>query len=421
MDQAKPFDIPKKILWEAYKHVKQNKGTYGVDEVSIQEFEINLKDNLYKLWNRMSSGSYFPPPVRRVEIPKKDGSKRPLGIPTVCDRVAQSTVKIMLEPKVEPVFHPDSYGYRPGKSAIQAIGQTRQRCWRYDWVLDLDIKGFFDNLDHELLMERAKDHTDSKWMLLYIKRWLKAPVELEDGTQISPQKGTPQGGVISPLLANIFLHYAFDVWMKKNFPDIPFERYADDIVVHCPTKAKAEDLRKAAAERLAGWKLELNPEKTRVVYCKDSNRRESYLQQRFDFLGYTFHPRTSINKEGERFVSFSPAVNPKVAKTMRVVMRSWCLDTRTPARLEELATWINPITRGWIGYYGHYHKSALFPTFRQLDRMLVRWAMRKHKGFRKHRKRARKWLAKIADQNPTLFAHWHLLFRTWPIKTIRAV
>ncbi|MEK6816118.1 MAG: group II intron reverse transcriptase/maturase, partial [Nanoarchaeota archaeon] len=227
MNKARPFSISKEVVWDAYKRVKQNKGTYGVDEVSIQDFEVDLKDNLYKLWSRMSSGSYFPPPVRTVEIPKKSGGNRPLGIPTVLDRITQMVVKMYLEPKIEPIFHPDSYGYRPGKSAILALGAARKRCWRYDWALDLDIKGLFDNLDHMLLMKAVRKHTDSKWILLYIERWLKAPSQLQDGTIKNRDKGTPQGGVISPLLANLFLHYAFDVWMRKKYPQIPFERYAD--------------------------------------------------------------------------------------------------------------------------------------------------------------------------------------------------
>jgi RNA-directed DNA polymerase len=203
LKQAKSFDISKQVVWEAYQRVKANRGSAGVDAQSIQDFEVDLKDNLYKLWNRMASGSYFPPPVRRVEIPKKDGGLRPLGIPTVSDRIAQMVVKMMFEPEVEPYFHPDSYGYRPGKSAIQAVGMVRGRCWRYNWVVDLDIRGFFDNMDHDLLMRAVRKHTDCKWIRLYIERWLKAPVQMGDGSLVNRDKGTPKGGVISPLLVEV--------------------------------------------------------------------------------------------------------------------------------------------------------------------------------------------------------------------------
>ena len=228
MDQAKPFAITKRQVWEAYKRVRANKGSAGVDGQTIEDFEADLENNLYKLWNRLASGSYFPSAVLRVEIPKGDGGVRPLGIPTVADRIAQTVVKQYLEPTLEPMFHDDSYGYRPGKSALDAVGKARERCWRTDWVLDLDIRAFFDSIDWELLMKAVRTHTGEKWVLLYIERWLKAPVQLVDGTHHLPEKGTPQGGVISPLLANLFLHYAFDQWMVRNFPDIPFERYADD-------------------------------------------------------------------------------------------------------------------------------------------------------------------------------------------------
>ena len=421
MNQAKPFIIPKQVVWEAYKRVKQNKGTYGVDEVSLQDFEANLKDNLFKLWNRMSSGSYFPVPVRAVEIPKKDGTKRPLGIPTVTDRIAQMVVKMILEPKVEPHFHPDSYGYRPKKSAIEALGVARQRCWQSDWVLDLDIKGFFDSLDHELLMGILQKHTDLKWVLLYIERWLKAPIQLKDGTLKDRKKGTPQGGVVSPLLSNLYLHYAFDDWMRRKYPSIRFERYADDIVVHCPRETDAVALKSEIAKRLAEWKLELNLEKTKVVYCKDSNRQGNYPIEKFDFLGYTFRPRRSRNQKGEYFASFSPAVSAQAVKKMRLVMKDWAIQRCTRTTLDEIAEWINPTLRGWIGYYSKYCKSALYPPLKQLDRILIKWAMRKHKKLKGHKRRATHWLWKIREQEANLFAHWMLFNQSHGPRTIRAV
>lgn len=406
LNRAKPFHISKQVVWDAYKRVKANRGAAGVDGESITEFERDLKNNLYKLWNRMSSGSYFPPPVRRVEIPKDGGGERPLGIPTVADRIAQTVVKLYLEPGIEPHFHPDSYGYRPGKSATGAVGVARQRCWDYDWVLDLDIKGFFDSLDHKLMMRAVRKHTDSRWILLYIERWLKAPVQLEDGTQIFRDKGTPQGGIISPMLSNLYLHYAFDKWMGTHCPKIPFERYADDILVHCRSEGQAKWTKAMIERRFAECGLELHPDKTKVVYCQDDNRQQSYPIITFDFLGYTFRPRKAKNREGELFVSFSPAVSNKAASKIHRVMRSWHFHLCSSKSLEDLARLSNSILRGWINYYGRYYKSALYRVFGVLNRILVRWAMRKYKRLKSHQRRATHWLRRIAVHQPWLFAHW---------------
>lgn len=405
--KTKPYCISKKVVFEAWLRVKANKGAAGVDGASIAQFERRLKDNLYKVWNRMSSGTYFPPPVRRVMIPKADGGERPLGIPTVGDRVAQMVVKRYLEPEVEPQFHPDSYGYRPHKSAIDAVGQARQRCWRNDWVLDLDIRGFFDNIDHALMMRAVRKHTDCKWILLYVERWLNAPVVDEDGIEHRREKGTPQGGVISPLLANILLHHAFDMWMAQDYPRIPFERYADDIVVHCRSKSQAQFLQRTIKERLRRCKLELHPDKTKIVYCKDGNRPDDHASTSFDFLGYTFRPRRSENWRGEYFVSFSPAISAKAAKRIRATMAEWRIHHKTYRNLEEIAEHINSTLRGWIAYYGKFHKSALYATFRCLNSRLVKWVQRKYKK-RARQRRAWKWLRRIARKEPRLFAHWQL-------------
>jgi len=408
MERAKSFCISKEVVWEAYTRVKANQGAAGVDGESISEFEGKLKDNLYKLWNRMSSGTYFPPAVRTVAIPKDHGGERVLGIPTVGDRIAQTVVKACLEPLVEPVFHPDSYGYRPGKSATDAVGTARQRCWRYDWVLDLDIKGFFDHIDHDLMMRAVRKHTDCKWMLLYIERWLKAPAQQADGTLTARDEGTPQGGVISPLLANIFLHHAFDEWMRTSFPQTPFERYADDIIVHCKTEAEALLMKRRVGERLALCKLELHPEKTKVVYCKDADRGGRYPNEKFDFLGFEFRPRLSKNRYGKCFVSFSPAVSTKAAHSIRQTITDWGVARRSDKSLEDLSRMFNPIVRGWINYYGRFYKSALYPILRQLDRALVGWVQRKYKRFRHHVRRATRWLGLIARKERSLFAHWQL-------------
>jgi RNA-directed DNA polymerase len=412
LDKTKPYDISKHVVWEAYLRVKANQGAAGIDEQSIADFERELKNNLYKIWNRMSSGSYFPPPVRTVSIPKSGGGLRKLGIPTVGDRIAQMVVKLYLEPEVEGHFHPDSYGYRPGKSALDAVGQARQRCWKYDYVIDLDIKGFFDNLEHSLIMRAVKKHTNSEWMLLYIERWLKAPVQLEDGTLIERDRGTPQGSVISPLLANLFMHHAFDKWMQENHPYAPFERYADDVVVHCNSEQQAKYVLTAIAKRLGQCKLELHPEKTRIVYCKDGKRKGSYERERFDFLGFTFRPRLSKDKKGRYFVNFVPAISDKAGKAINGTMRKWRLHLQSDRTLEELAQVVNPRVQGWINYYGSYYRSAIHQHLRQLEAYLVRWAIRKYKRFKRNKPWARVWLGRVARREPGLFAHWRLGLRS---------
>jgi RNA-directed DNA polymerase len=409
VSQAKPFVISKQLVWEAYKRVKANQGAAGVDSETVERFESNLKNNLYKVWNRMSSGTYFPPPVRTVAIPKKDGGERTLGIPTVEDRIAQTVVARYLEPLVEPHFHPDSYGYRPKKSALQAVGVARGRCWRFNWVVDLDIQGFFDNLDHALVMRAVGKYTDCRWVHLYIERWLKAPAQSKDGTLTVRAKGTPQGGVTSPLLANIFLHLALDDWMRKTHPEVPFERYADDVIAHCESEEQAQAVKRSIEARLRRCKLELHPEKTKIVYCKDDDRRGSYPNEKFDFLGYTFRARRSKNRWGEYFINFSPAVSNQAATKMRREMRRWRLHLRSDKALDDLAHMWNPVLRGWINYYGRFYKSALHPVFRHLNRTLIRWASRKHKRLRGHQRRAEYWLGGVARREPQMFAHWQLL------------
>lgn len=409
MSSVKSYEITKQSVWDAYERVKANGGAAGVDGQTIAMFEENLKDNLYKIWNRMSSGSYFPPAVRFVEIPKSDGKTRTLGIPTISDRIAQMVAKMHLEPELESHFHPDSYGYRPGKSAHNAIGVARQRCWRYNWCVDLDIKGFFDNLDHELVMRAVRKHTDSKWILLYVERWLKAPGQQADGTQVERNKGTPAGGVISPLLANLFLHYAFDKWMERNYPQSPFERYADDVIAHCHSQGEAQQLKEAIELRLQECKLELHPEKTRIVYCKDDDRRGKYEHEKFDFLGYTFRARRSKNRHGKYFVNFSPAVSNKAARAMRQKMRSWGLQLRSDKSIEDLGRMFYSTINGWINYYGKYYKSALYPVFKHLNRLLVWWAMRKYKKLKGHQRRASHWVGRVATREPYRFPHWRRL------------
>lgn len=409
MKTDKPLPITKRMVWEAYKQVKGNGQAAGVDGQSLEAFAADLENNLYTLWNRLASGSYFPPPVRRLEISKSGGGMRPLGIPTVADRVAQMVVKQHLEPDLDKRFDPDSYGYRPGKSAHQAVGQARKRCHSYDWVLDLDIKGFFDTIDHDLMMRALRKHCQERWVLLYVERWLMAPVQMPDGTVEARSCGTPQGGVISPLLANLFLHYAFDTWMHRTYPATPFERYADDVICHCRTRQDAEQLKATLEQRLAECRLTLHPEKTRVVYCKDSNRRGSYPHIQFTFLGFAFRPRVARSRYGRQFTGFLPAVSPQALKRMRERIRSWRVPRHAPLSLEEIAHSLNPVLEGWWRYYGRFYPTEMWKLFMYFDARLGAWLRQKHKQYRSHRGRSLRRLNQMAKRSPDLFVHWKRL------------
>ena len=406
MIKQKSQPITKRQVWKAYKKVKANRGSAGVDRISLEDYEVKLENNLYKLWNRMASGSYFPPTVLEVEIAKEDGRVRKLGIPTVGDRIAQTVVKEGLEPKVEPLFHRNSYGYRPGRSAHEAIEKARTQCWRCDWVIDLDIKGFFDNMDHQLMMRAVKKHTKEKWVLTYIERWLRAPVEEQNGRTRERTKGTPQGGVVSPLLANIFLHHAFDKWMEKEFPAVEFERYCDDIIVHCKSRKQAEYVLRKIEERLKRCGLELHPEKTKIVYCKDSNRKANYKHMEFTFLGYTFRARPARSPNGRRFKSFQPEVSKKALKKMVREVRKMKIHRWTNASIEDIARTLNPKIRGWINYYGKFRKARLKYFLHNLNVRLLKWVRNKYKRFRHRIKAAKRWLKNVYKTNPRLFAHW---------------
>ncbi|MGB3941011.1 MAG: group II intron reverse transcriptase/maturase [Candidatus Manganitrophaceae bacterium] len=403
---TKPFNISKRLVWEAFQRVKANGGSAGVDQESIEAFERKLHDNLYPLWNRMASGSYFPAPVKAVPIPKKSGGIRVLGVPTVADRVAQTVVKRVLDPTLEPVFDRDSFGYRPGRSALDAVAVVRRRSWEYDWVVEFDIRGLFDNIDHELLMRAVRKHCSEAWVLLYVERWLTAPMETEEGQRVARERGTPQGGVVSPLLANLFLHYAMDVWMRKHLRSIQFCRYADDGVIHCQSEAQARWVLQKLGERLSECGLELHPEKTRIVYCQDVNRKGVYPNVQFTFLGYTFRPRKSVDKYGRVYVNFSPAVSRDAMKEMRQTVRGWHLQLKCDKELSDLSNLFGPVLRGWANYYGRFYQTALKPLWRHVNDYLVRWMRRKYKRLARGIARAARALGRLAERAPRSFVHW---------------
>jgi group II intron reverse transcriptase/maturase len=403
---GKPFDISKWEVWEAWEKVKANKGAPGVDGCSIEDFEKDLKNQLYRVWNRMSSGSYFPPPVRAVEIPKSHGGgTRILGVPTVADRIAQTVVARRLEAKVEAIFHPDSYGYRPGRSALDAVEACRRRCWKTDWVIDLDIRKFFDSVPWHLVVKAVEANTDLPWVVLYVKRWLQAPVQNADGTMLERDHGTPQGSAVSPVLANLFLHYAFDAWLVREFPDVTFERYVDDAVVHCATRRQARIVLEAIIARMEQVGLRLHPDKTRIVYCKDGNRRGFHEHTAFTFLGFTFRQRGARTKDGGLFSSFQPAISKEALKRISAEVRSWKLHTRTGHGLTDLARKINPIVRGWMQYYGAFYRTALRPLLARINAYLVRWIRQKYRRLRGKKKALQCWRG-IAERYPFMFAHW---------------
>jgi RNA-directed DNA polymerase len=408
---VKPFEISKREVWEAYLKVKANKGAPGVDGCTIEEFEKDLKGNLAKIWNRMSSGTYFPPPVLAVDIPKPGGT-RTLGVPTVADRIAQTVVARHLEQRVEPLFHQDSYGYRPGRSALDAVAACRVRCWKKDWVVDLDIQKFFDSVPWDLMVKAVEAHIDARWVLLYVKRWLASPVQRSDGTLQQRDRGTPQGSAVSPVLANLFLHYAFDMWMARTFPDVTFERYVDDAVVHCGSERQAQLLVEAIGERMVEVGLRLHPDKTKVVYCKGGRRGGTYPNTSFTFLGFTFQARAARSKAGEIFTSFLPAVSKEALKKMSAQLRSWRLHLRTGRTFAELAREINPVVRGWMQYYGAFYHTALYSLLRRINYYLMRWVRKKYRKVRTFKKFHKRW-NQVTAAWPNLFAHWTWVHAIW--------
>jgi RNA-directed DNA polymerase len=405
-EKTKSFAVSKQMVYSSYLKVCDKNGSAGIDKETIEMFNENLSGNLYKIWNRMSSGSYFPPAVRTVLIPKKQGGTRPLGIPTVGDRIAQGVVKDYLEPILEPLFHVNSFGYRPGRSAHDALVQCQRNCIDYAWVVDVDIKGFFDNITHQWIMKMLSHHTQEKWVLLYTERWLKAGIEQVDGNIAARQKGTPQGGVISPLLANLYLHHAFDMWMSKYFPSNPFERYADDIIVHCHSKEEAEQLLSSIRERLGGFDLELHEEKTKLVYCKNYLRKEQHEHNSFTFLSYSFQPRSKPNTFGKhkKFTVFNAAICEKAKTFIRERIRAVFNPRNTQVSLERVAVKLNPKIRGWLNYYSRFSPRTAGNVFLYLNGLIRRWVEEKF------RLRSRKAIVlkykSYVQSNADLFLHW---------------
>lgn len=408
MKDTKSFEISKQLVWEAWKCVKSNRGSAGIDQQSIEDFETNLSKNLYKVWNRMASGSYFPPPVMGINIPKKSGGTRTLGIPSVADRVAQTVAKFVLEPKLEKVFLEDSYGYRPKKSAHQAIAVTRQRCWQMEWVLEFDIKGLFDNIPCDLLLKALRKHTQCKWVLLYVERWLKAPLQCNDGTLIERTKGMPQGGVISPILSNLFMHYCFDLWMENHFPRFKWCRYADDGLVHCHSEAQAKVLLDKLSRRMKECGLEIHPEKTKIVYCGTKSKVNAGSAKKFTFLSYEFRRRSAKNrKTGKIFATFTPAVSPIALKAIRYeIKHKWKLQSKTHLSLQEIAAMVNPIIQGWINYYTKFNPSYFVEIAKYINERLRILVQKKFTNLRRRKPKAIQLMKRIIKENPALFAHW---------------
>lgn len=411
-DETKSIPITKEMVWEAYKKVRSNGGSAGIDQMDLLEFDKVRSKELYKIWNRMASGSYMAPAIKRVTIPKGDGKTRPLGIPTVGDRIAQQVVKTYLEPRLESVFVSSSYGYRPNKSAHDAVREVRSNVLNYCWVIDLDIKEFFENVRHDLLLKALSKHVSEKWILMYVKRWLESPVILEDGS-IKPNtgKGTPQGGVISPLLANLYLHYCVDKWLENKYPHVKMVRYADDVVVHCSSYEVATTVLASLISRLNDCGLTSHPEKTKIVYCKKDKRPLSGHPVQFDFLGFSFQPLSKKLKLGGRFLQYDCKMSRKSKLRILQTLRDLHLNSKHHWSIQALANLLNPKIRGWIRYFGAISPRSLKPVFYYLHHRILTWIVKKFKGFKGSKVKAIAWLRAIEHSYPSLFYHWEMGYK----------
>ena len=414
----KTVPIEFKQVHDSYVKVKQGGKATGVDSETISDFEKKIETNLYLIHNRLSSGSYHPPAVRTVEIPKGEGKTRKLGIPTLRDKIAQHVVKDEMEKQIEPLFHANSYGYRPLRSAKDALQKVKENCRRYDWVIDMDIKSFFDEIDHELMLKALSHVVKEKWVITYVSRWLKAPSEDATGHQQERTKGTPQGGVISPLLANLFLHYSFDLWMSKHYAHIRFVRYADDIIVHCSTQQEAQSVLTSIKARLSEVKLQVNEEKTKIVYCKDLWRKEHHTEIQFGFLGFSYQPRKTNGYGKYPYLTFTPAISNENQTKIKKVIREIFSRRAQSDELITIAKILNPKIRGWTNYYGNFYNRPLIRTLNKIDTCLIKWLMIKHKIL--YRKAYSK-LKSIRVKQPFLFAHWNTPFGPKSYQTARAV
>ncbi len=405
LKQGKSFEIPKSLVWAAYKDVRKNRGAPGYDGQTIADFDQQRDGNLYKIWNRLCSGSYFPPPVREKRIPKDNGKERVLGIPTVSDRIAQGAVKRYLEGVIDPIFHVDSYGYRPGKSAHDALRQCVERCWQYNWVLEVDISAFFDHVRHDLIIKALEHHQVPPWVILYCRRWLEAPMACASGELQLRTRGTPQGGVISPLLANLFLHYAFDTWMSRACRGVSFERYADDIVIHCKTMSEAVRIRGWLTARMEEVGLTINEEKSRIVYIDTFERRN--VGTSFTFLGYDFKVRTLKNFKGKLYRGCMPGASMKAMRRITQTIKEWRIHRSSGMELQDFARRYNAVVRGWIEYYGKFwYRNFSYRLWSAMQSRLLKWMKMK---YRINAKQAEYRLNLVKKENPRLFAHWYLL------------
>ena len=400
--ETKSQPITRLMVWQAYWEVRANKGGMGIDEMSWAELDKNRVKQLYKLWNRLTSGSYLPPPVKEVSIDKKGGGKRKLGVPTILDRIAQEVVRAPLEKIVQPQFHESSFGYQKNKNCHQAVEKALHNALTHGWAIDLDIKGFFDNIDQELLLKAVRHYCKEPWILMYVKRWSEAGIVQENGETINRLTGTPQGGVISPLLSNIFLHVVFDKWMEKEHPEKPFERYADDIVVHCKTEKQAKFVKAMIEKRMKSCKLELHPVKTKIIHLRGES--ESKYPRSLDFLGFSLRLQMVETKVGKKLMP-TVVISQKSKNSIYAKLRSLKIHEMHTS-IYGVSKKLSPIIRGIMNYYCKFWSGHTHYIWHRLNVRLTKWVKR----IRSMSTRAAiRWLKEKYKVKPGLFPHWELV------------